>query len=102
MAAETVETRAPTVAVMPAAATGAGAMVVEAETRGFSHPRSALRKGRGFCPRCGCRRMAERSAHLTGRVFPDAPVRQWVLCLPHRQRSLLAWDHGENRMARTE
>ena len=34
-------------------------------------------KGRGFCPRCGGRRMAERSAHLIDQVFPDVPVRQW-------------------------
>jgi hypothetical protein len=26
-------------------------------------------KGRGFCPRCGGRRMAERSAHLVDHVF---------------------------------
>ena len=50
-------------------------------------------KGRGFCPRCGGRRMAERSAHLIDQVFPDVPVRQWVLRLPHRLRYLLAWDH---------
>src|SRR5436309_16142995 len=50
-------------------------------------------KGRGFCPRCGGRRMAERSAHLIDQVFPDVPVRQWVLSLPHRLRYLRAWDH---------
>jgi transposase-like zinc-binding protein/putative transposase len=50
-------------------------------------------QGRGFCPRCGGRRMAERSAHLVDHVFPDVPVRQWVLSLPHRLRYLLAWDH---------
>jgi hypothetical protein len=49
-------------------------------------------KGRGFCPRCGGRRMAERSAHLIDHVFPDVAVRQWVLSLPHRLRYLLAWD----------
>ena len=37
--------------------------------------------------------MAERSAHLIDQVFPDVPVRQWVLSLPHRLRYLLAWDH---------
>ena len=50
-------------------------------------------KGRGFCPRCGGRRIAERAAHLTDHVFPDVPVRQWVLSLPHRLRYVLAWDH---------
>ena len=33
--------------------------------------------------------MAGRSAHLIDQVFPDAPVRQWVLSLPHRARCLL-------------
>jgi len=50
-------------------------------------------KGRGFCPACGGRRMAERAAHLIDHVLPDVPVRQWVLSLPHRLRYLLAWDH---------
>jgi len=50
-------------------------------------------KGRGFCPSCGGRRMAERAAHLVDHVFPDVPIRQWVLSLPHRLRYRLAWDH---------
>ena len=50
-------------------------------------------KGRGFCPSCGGRRMAERAAHLVEDVFPDVPVRQWVLSLPYRVRYQLAWDH---------
>jgi hypothetical protein len=50
-------------------------------------------KGRGFCPSCGGRRMAERAAHLVDSVFPDVPVRQWVLSLPYRVRYRLAWDH---------
>ena len=50
-------------------------------------------KGRGFCPSCGGRRMAERAAHLVDHVFPTVPVRQWVLSLPHRLRYQLAWNH---------
>lgn len=50
-------------------------------------------KGRGFCPSCGGRRMAERAAHLVDHVLPDVPVRQHVLTLPHRLRYLLAWRH---------
>jgi len=50
-------------------------------------------KGRGFCPSCGGRRMVERAAHLVDRMFPDVPVRQWVLSLPYRLRYRLAWDH---------
>jgi hypothetical protein len=30
--------------------------------------------------------MAERAAHLVDRVFPDVPVRHWVLSLPYRIR----------------
>ncbi len=50
-------------------------------------------KGRGFCPSCGGRRMAERAAHLVDAVLPDVPVRQWVLSLPYGIRYQLAWDH---------
>ena len=51
-------------------------------------------KGRAVCSSCGGRRMAERAAHLVGQVFPEVPVRQWVLSLPHRLRYVLAWDHA--------
>jgi hypothetical protein len=33
-------------------------------------------KGRGFCPSCGGRRMADTAAHLIDRVFPEVPVRR--------------------------
>jgi hypothetical protein len=39
-------------------------------------------KGRGFCPSCGGRRMADTAAHLVDRVLPQVLVRQWVLSLP--------------------
>jgi len=49
-------------------------------------------KGRGFCPSCTSRRMSDTAAHLVDRVFPEAPVRQWVLSpIPLRYR--LAYDH---------
>ena len=35
-------------------------------------------KGRGFCPSCGGRRMADTAAFLVDNVSPHAPVRQWV------------------------
>ena len=38
--------------------------------------------------------MAERAAHVLDHVFPDVPVRQWVLSLPYRLRYQLAWNHG--------
>ncbi len=50
-------------------------------------------KGRAVCPTCAGRRMTERAAHLVDDVFPDVPVRQWVLSVPYRLRYLLAWDH---------
>ena len=49
-------------------------------------------KGRGFCPSCGGRRMADTAAHLLDRVLPEVPVRQWVLSLPFALRYRLAYD----------
>ncbi len=43
-------------------------------------------KGRGVCPSCNTRRMAEAAAHLSDHVFPRLPVRQWVLSVPKRVR----------------
>jgi len=43
-------------------------------------------KGRGMCPSCTTRRMAETAAHLVDHVFPRLPVRQWVLSFPKRLR----------------
>jgi hypothetical protein len=57
-------------------------------------------KGRGFCPSCGGRRMAEAAAHLVDHVFPDVPVRQWVVSFPWRLRYLLALDAGLCREVR--
>ena len=49
-------------------------------------------KGRGFCPSCSGRRMAETAAHLVDAVIPDVPVRQWVLSLPYDIRFALAYE----------
>jgi hypothetical protein len=43
-------------------------------------------KGRGICPSCNTRRMAELAAHLTDHVLPHLAARQWVLSLPKRLR----------------
>lgn len=51
-------------------------------------------KGRGFCPSCCGRRMAELAAHLVDDVLGGLPVRQWVLTVPHRLRYAMAWDHN--------
>jgi hypothetical protein len=49
-------------------------------------------KGRGFCPSCGGRRMADTAAFLVDRVLPVVPVRQWVVSLPIALRYKLAYD----------
>lgn len=49
-------------------------------------------KGRGFCPSCGGRRMADTAARLVDSVLPAVPVRQWVLTLPFGLRYRLAFD----------
>jgi hypothetical protein len=48
-------------------------------------------KGRGLCPSCAGRRMANTGAHLVDRVLPDVPVRQFVLSLPYELRPLAAF-----------
>ena len=58
-------------------------------------------KGRGFCPSCGGRRMAETAAHLTDNVLPDVPVRQWVITFPWRVRFLLSRDPALLRTVRS-
>ncbi len=41
--------------------------------------------------------MTERAAHLVDEVLPRVPVRQWVLTVPYRLRSQMAWDHALSR-----
>ncbi|MBC8285632.1 MAG: transposase [Nitrospinae bacterium] len=43
-------------------------------------------KGRGFCPSCIGRRMAEHAALLVDYVLPVVPMRQWVVTLPFKLR----------------
>jgi hypothetical protein len=49
-------------------------------------------KRRSFCPSCGGRRMADTAANLVDRVFPEVPVRQWLLSIPYALRYRLAYD----------
>ena len=58
-------------------------------------------KGRGICPSCGGRRMADTAAHLVDRVLPRVPVRQWVLSLPFGLRFAVAFDRELCRQVRT-
>ena len=47
-------------------------------------------KGRGVCPSCNGRHMAQTAAHLVDHVIPPVPVRQWVISVPKRLRGFLA------------
>jgi hypothetical protein len=47
-------------------------------------------KGRGVCPSCNGRHMAQTAAHLVDHVMPPVPVRQWVISVPKRVRGMLA------------
>jgi hypothetical protein len=50
-------------------------------------------KGRGFCPSCLGRRMAETSANLVEAVLPPGvPLRQWVVTFPFELRPRLSFD----------
>ena len=50
-------------------------------------------KGRGLCPSCGARRMADTARRWVEGLLPHVPYRQWVLTLPFPLRFRLAWDH---------
>jgi ribosomal protein S27E len=47
---------------------------------------------RGVCPSCSARVMCNTAAHLTDRVLPNVPIRQWVLSLPFDLRIAAARD----------
>lgn len=49
-------------------------------------------KRRGFCPSCLARRMNDTAIHLDENVFPEKPIRQWVLSFPFFIRYLMAYD----------
>ena len=53
-------------------------------------------KVRGICPSCTTRRMAETAAHLVEHVFPQVPMRQWVVTFPKRLRYFLHRDAGRD------
>ena len=52
-------------------------------------------KGRGFCMRCGSRRMTETARHWVTRVLPHVRVRLWTLSFPFDLRRRLAFHHDE-------
>ena len=49
-------------------------------------------KRRGVCSSCGGRRMSETAAEQVARLWPEVPVRQWVLSLPWALRLPVARD----------
>jgi len=51
-------------------------------------------KQRGLCPSCGARRMCNEAVQIVDRVFPNVPIRQWVLSLPWELRGLAAMKPG--------
>ena len=67
-----------------------GFLRVRCDTCQFERLVAFSRKKRGFCPSCGARRMVETAALLADEVFPDVPLRQWVISFPFPLRFLLA------------
>ena len=59
-------------------------------------------RGRGFCPSCTGRRMADQAAYLVDHVIPHVPVRQWVLSLPFDIRALVAFKPALRRLVLRE
>ena len=47
-------------------------------------------KGRGVCPSCNGRHMAQTATHLTDHVIPPVPMWQSEISVPKRLRCLLA------------
>ena len=52
-------------------------------------------KGRGVCPSCNKRHMAQTEAHLSDHVFTCLPVRHWVLSAPKRLSYFMRRDGPE-------
>ena len=69
-----------------------GFLRVHCDTCGHDRLVAFACKGRGFCPSCGGRRMADSAARLVDRVLPEVPIRQWVLTLPYPLRYRCAWN----------
>jgi len=61
---------------------------VKVVTMSVSSPISCKR--RGFCPGCDARRMAESATLSVDAIFPEAPIRHWVLRFPFQLHFLLA------------
>jgi hypothetical protein len=70
-----------------------GAALLVCETCSQTHVIALSCKGRGFCPSCLGRRMAQSSANIIDHVLPrGVPLRQWVLTCPFELRARLGFD----------
>lgn len=67
-----------------------GFLRVRCDTCQAEHRVAFSCKRRGFCPSCGARRRVESAALWVDEVFPEQPVRQWVLSFPYPLRCLFA------------
>jgi len=68
-----------------------GFLRVRCEDCGHSRVVAFSCKRRGFCPSCLGRRMADTAAFCVDHVFPQAPVRQYVLTAPYSLRFQMAY-----------
>jgi len=67
-------------------------IVLSSRQQELSRARDSSCKGRGFCPSCVGRHMADTAAHLVDHVVPHVPVRQWVFTVPFPLRFRMAFD----------
>ena len=72
-----------------------GCALYECRGCGLARVTALSCKGRGFCPRCLGRRMAEGARDLVTRVLPHVRIRQWTFSLPFALRVRLAFDHDK-------
>lgn len=72
-----------------------GCAVYECRGCGLARVTALSCKGRGFCPRCLGRRMAEGARDLVTRVLAHVRIRQWTFSLPFALRVRLAFDHDK-------
>jgi transposase-like zinc-binding protein len=70
-----------------------GAALLVCETCSQTNVIALSCKGRGFCPSCLGRRMAQSSANIIDHILPrGVPLRQWVLTCPFQLRARLGFD----------
>jgi hypothetical protein len=68
-----------------------GFLRVRCKECGFTRAVGFSRKHRGFCPSCLGRRMADTAAFCVDHLFPQVPIRQFVLTVPVSLRFRMAY-----------